>query len=270
MPNETIDLRLVNTYSLENRKNLVKLSDLIHPGQINSQISNKDFSQVVDYILKAHNEHRQVIWMMGAHVIKCGLGPLIIDLMEKGIITHIAGNGAVSIHDFELALIGETSEDVATGIEDGTFGMAEETGGLMHRALREGVRDGLGFGESLGRFIASHPCLHPEVSVLHRAYQLGIPMTIGSAGTCGSDEGVDTAYALIREICEEAGIQKKIAKIYSQQDAKIIKQKYYDGKINALQGAPKISEKTLYVVRLSLLWIFAKRSPLKTSSPIFL
>ena len=76
------------------------------------------------------------------------------------------------------------------------------------------------------------------------AHKLGIPMTIGSAGTCGSDEGVDTVYALIREICEEAGIHKKIAKIYSQQDIEIIKQKYRDGKINALHGAPEITEKT--------------------------
>ncbi|HZW02547.1 MAG TPA: SIS domain-containing protein, partial [Anaerolineaceae bacterium] len=121
---------------------------------------------------------RAVIWMMGAHVIKCGLGPLLIDLMEKGVITHIAGNGAVSIHDLELALIGETSEDVATSIEDGSFGMAEETGAIIHRALRRGALDGMGYGEALGRLIAEEELPHCEVSVLYHAYRLGVPATI--------------------------------------------------------------------------------------------
>lgn len=118
--------------------------------------------------------------MMGAHVIKSGLSLLLIDLMRRGIVTHVAGNGADSIHDFELALIGETSEDVATSLEDGTFGMAEETGALMHQAIREGARHGLGYGRAVGRFIAENADRFPfrEASVLYNAYTLGIAATI--------------------------------------------------------------------------------------------
>ncbi len=133
---------------------------------------------MVDAIIKARQAERPVIWMMGAHVIKCGLGPLLIDLMEKGIITHIAGNGAVSIHDAELAMIGETSEDVAMSIEDGSFGMADETGALIHQALRLGCLDGLGYGEALGKRIAEKKLPHRDISITYHAYRLHIPMTI--------------------------------------------------------------------------------------------
>jgi phosphoheptose isomerase len=98
--------------------------------------------------------------------------------MKRGLITHIAGNGAVAIHDFELALIGETSEDVATSIEDGTFGMVNETGTLIHQALRHGAKDRLGYGESLGRFICDNEFAHRDVSVLYHAYQFDIPFSV--------------------------------------------------------------------------------------------
>jgi phosphoheptose isomerase len=178
MPQKYINLREVQTYPLSERKNLVKLNDLILPGQIANPYESHELSQVANYIIKARQESNPVIWMMGAHVIKSGLGLIMIDLMKRGFITHIAGNGAVGIHDFELALIGETSEDVATSIEDGTFGMAEETGALIHQALRSGSMDRLGYGESLGRFITNHEFPHREVSVLYQAYQLNIPFTI--------------------------------------------------------------------------------------------
>jgi phosphoheptose isomerase len=132
----------------------------------------------MDAVFKAREAGRPVIWMMGAHVIKCGLGPLLIDLIKKGVITHIAGNGAVSIHDMELALIGETSEDVAASIEDGSFGMAEETGAHIHKALKYGVYDGLGYGEALGRYIGENNFPHRDISVIYKAYELGVPVTI--------------------------------------------------------------------------------------------
>lgn len=178
MPYPSIDLRKVSTYPIAQRQNLVKMSDLIFPDNSIPPMVSDDLDAVVDAVIKAREAGRPVVWMMGAHVIKCGLGPLLIDLMEKGVITHLAGNGAVSIHDTELAMIGETSEDVATSIEDGSFGMAYETGEVIYRALRQGVMDGLGYGESLGRFIAREKMPHREVSVLHAAYQLKIPMTI--------------------------------------------------------------------------------------------
>jgi len=117
--------------------------------------------------------------MYGAHVIKCGLGPLVSDMLARGYITHVATNGAGTIHDFELALIGETSEDVADAIETGMFGMAEETGALINRAVQSGVRDGLGYGESLGRFIMEDERFeYRDLSVLYHAYRLGIPLTV--------------------------------------------------------------------------------------------
>lgn len=178
MPYSYIDLRKVKTYSIYKRHNLVKFTDLIKPEDPVQHFENDELDQIVEYILRARNSSLQVIWMMGAHVIKCGLGPLIIDLMRKGIITHIAGNGAVAIHDLELALIGETSEDVATSIEDGTFGMAQETGFHTHKALRLGAQRGMGYGESLGSYIAQEKFPYREYSVLYNAFKLGIPMTL--------------------------------------------------------------------------------------------
>jgi phosphoheptose isomerase len=178
MPHKAIDLRKVKTVPLADRKNLVTLDDMIPPDEKPPEFESSELDQVVKAIIKARKNGRTVIWMMGAHVIKSGLGMILIDLMERGFIDHVAGNGAVSIHDFELALIGETSEDVATSIEDGTFGMAEETGTLIHQALRAGAGDGLGYGESLGRFIAEEDFAHKEASVLFHAWQLGIPLTI--------------------------------------------------------------------------------------------
>lgn len=185
MPHPFIDLKHVKTYPIRERKNLVKLKDLLQPGELTVDFTNDEIDHVIERIIEARQGDRPVIWMMGGHVIKSGLGPLLIELMRKKVITHVAGNGAVSIHDFEIAMIGETSEDVATSIEDGTFGMAEETGALMNRALRLGATDGLGYGESLGRYIEEAGFPFRQYSVLYNAYQLGVPMTIHA--TIGTD-----------------------------------------------------------------------------------
>jgi phosphoheptose isomerase len=188
---QPIDFTLVKTYPLAQRRNLVHLNDLIAPEAppppFDGDEVAHDLLTVAGCIVAARQAGRPVIWMMGAHVIKSGLSRVLIDLLQRGVVTHIAGNGAVSIHDFELALIGETSEDVATGLEDGTFGMADETGRLMHRAIRDGARDGLGYGAAIGRFIAENPALFPhrDVNVLYTAYTLGIPATIHA--TIGTD-----------------------------------------------------------------------------------
>jgi phosphoheptose isomerase len=178
LPYSSIDLKKVRTYPLSERHNLVKISDLVRPEDPLPSFENDEIDRVVESVVAARRNDRRVILMMGGHVIKCGLGPLLIDLMRKGVVTHIAGNGAISIHDFELAMIGETSEDVATGIEDGTFGMAEETGASINRALRLGAKDGLGYGESLGRYIDKCAFPYREYSVLYNAYKLGLPATI--------------------------------------------------------------------------------------------
>lgn len=177
---QPIDLRAVSTYPIAQRRNLVHREDLVMPGDPVPPFESPDLDAVIEQIIAARRAGRPVIAMMGGHVIKSGLSPLIIDLMRRGVITHVAGNGAVSIHDFELSLIGETSEDVPHALEDGSFGMAEETGALMHRALRAGARDGLGYGAAIGRFIDAHPELFPhrEIGVLYHAYALGVPATI--------------------------------------------------------------------------------------------
>ncbi|MFW6161775.1 MAG: hypothetical protein ACODAJ_03345, partial [Planctomycetota bacterium] len=127
----------------------------------------------------ARTSGKPVVWMLGGHVVKSGLSLLVIDLMMQGLVTHVAGNGAVSIHDFELALIGETSEDVAEGIEDGSFGMADETGRLINEAVQAGLADGLGYGEALGRLYATDDRFaHRDASILHAGYQHRVPVTI--------------------------------------------------------------------------------------------
>ncbi len=175
-----IDFSNVKTYPLAQRRNLVHIDDLLAIKKTPPPFDSPELGAVVAQVIAARRAGRPVIWMMGGHVIKSGLSRLLIDLMRRGIVTHVSGNGAVSIHDFELALIGETSEDVATSLEDGTFGMADETGRLMNRAIQEGARAGLGYGAAVGRFIAEHAEYFPfrEVNVLYNAYILGVPATI--------------------------------------------------------------------------------------------
>jgi phosphoheptose isomerase len=182
-----IDLSKVKTYPIAQRHNLVHMDDLIAIDAPAPAFDSMELDAVIAQVIAARSTGRPVIWMMGGHVIKSGLSRLLIALMQRGIVTHIAGNGAVSIHDFELALIGETSEDVATSLEDGTFGMADETGRLMNRAIQQGARDGLGYGAAIGRFITENTELFPfrEVNVLYNAYTLGIPATIHA--TIGTD-----------------------------------------------------------------------------------
>jgi rfaE bifunctional protein kinase chain/domain len=175
-----LDISKIKTYPLAQRRNLVHLTDLIDPDAPPPPFESRELEAVASQVISARLAGRPVIWMMGAHVIKSGLSRLLVRMLEMGILTHIAGNGAVSIHDFELALIGETSEDVAQSLEDGSFGMAEETSALMHQAIQEGARDGLGYGASIGRFMAAHPAWFPQraVSVLYNAYRLNVPATI--------------------------------------------------------------------------------------------
>jgi len=184
---QPLDTSRIKTYPIAQRRNLVHLADLLQPGGPLPVAAAPELDEVIAHLITARRAGRPVIWMCGAHVIKSGLSPLLIDLLRRGVITHFAGNGAVSIHDFELGLIGETSEDVASSLEDGSFGMAEETGAYMHRAIQAGVQAGLGYGAAVGRFMAENPALfqHLEVSVLHSAWRLGVPATIHA--TIGTD-----------------------------------------------------------------------------------
>ncbi len=176
-----LDFSKIKTISIKERKNKVKLSDLIKPENSEVLIKSKDFDELAKRIITAHNDKKQVIFMMGAHVIKTGMSLLIIDLMKKGVISHIAMNGAGPIHDFELAYIGETSEYVEKTIEDGTFGMIEETGRILNEAINEGARNNLGMGYSIGKKIDELNLKHKECSILWNAFKLGIPATVHAA-----------------------------------------------------------------------------------------
>ncbi len=141
----------------------------------------RDFLRVVDAIATAAGR-RAVVVMVGGHVVKTGLNRLLLELMRRRVITHLAMNGSGAIHDYEVARWGGTSEDVAAGLRDGSFGMAEETGREMNAAFTRGHREGWGMGEALARALAERADLaHPELSLLLGAHSLGIPLTVHAA-----------------------------------------------------------------------------------------
>ncbi|MGI8498677.1 MAG: hypothetical protein ACR2OG_13955 [Gemmatimonadaceae bacterium] len=141
----------------------------------------RDFLRVADAIAAAAGR-RGVVVMVGGHIVKTGLAPILLDLMRRGIITHLAMNGSAAIHDYEVARWGGTSEDVAAGLRDGTFGMAEETGRDMNEAFTRGMRERMGMGESLALSLEQGgPLAHPELSLLLGASRLGVPLTVHAA-----------------------------------------------------------------------------------------
>lgn len=176
-----LDFSKIKTISIKKRKNKVKLSDLIRPENSRIMIESGEFNELTGRIITAHKNKKQVILMMGAHVIKTGMSLLIIDLMKKGVVKHVAMNGAGPIHDFELALIGETSEYVERTIEDGTFGMIEETGRILNDAIKEGAKNGYGMGYAIGKKIDELNLPNKECSILWNAYKLNVPATVHAA-----------------------------------------------------------------------------------------
>ncbi len=181
---QSLDFSGITTYSAKNRINLVTIEKLMVPGVTEHETYTADgFDELIERIVTARKNGRPVIWSMGAHVVKNHLSRYIIELMKMGVITHIAANGATSIHDFELAYLGGTSEDVPTAIEDGSFGMWEETGAWMNEALQYGAKNGMGYGEALGFYIDIHPEKFPnrEDCILWNAYKLDIPATYAIA-----------------------------------------------------------------------------------------
>ena len=142
----------------------------------------RDFRRVVSAIVKAAREQRGVVLMLGGHVVKTGLSPVIIELMRRKIVTHLAMNGSAAIHDYEVARFGATSEDVAAGLRDGTFGMADETGRGLNGAFAEGQKNKIGMGEAVAVALAGESSLaNPELSLLLQALRLGIPATVHAA-----------------------------------------------------------------------------------------
>jgi hypothetical protein len=175
------------------RPNKVSASEFAHPpatdrsfgaflASLPDILVARDFRRVVSAIVDAARRRKAVIVMLGGHVVKTGLAPLLIDLMRRRVITHLAMNGSAAIHDYEIARFGATSEDVAAGLRDGTFGMAEETGRGINEAFIRGMEMGWGMGEAVARALAAEPALmHPELSILLAAHQLGVPTSVHAA-----------------------------------------------------------------------------------------
>jgi hypothetical protein len=186
---EPLDFSRIRTYALAERANKVAIADFagIHAkGDSLAAFLDKlprflvanDFLAVAAAVAQAVRDGRPVVVMMGAHPIKCGLNPVLVDAMRRGIISAVAFNGAGAIHDFETAFQGETSEDVQHGLDDGSFGMVDETSRLMNTALEAGVRAGLGAGETLGRAILDATYPNRRLSILATGAELGIPVTV--------------------------------------------------------------------------------------------
>ncbi len=169
------------------RLNILPLTERVHDLQLES-ILNKPHGKRIAFdhpaigvlaqaIVEAHRRDRAVIFCCGAHVLRTGNAPLLIDLMQRGLLTHLALNGAGAIHDFELAMIGQTCESVARYVSEGQFGLWKESS-ILNDAVNAGYRDGLGFGEAAGRWIEDNKYPHRETSVLAAGYRLHVPVTV--------------------------------------------------------------------------------------------
>lgn len=177
---EKIDFTKTTTYSAADRHNLVRIDTLATPGVfVPEPFTSDEYETLVQNLIQAKQHGKTVTCFIGAHVIKCGLSRYLIWLMQNKFITHLASNGAGSIHDFELAYLGGTSEHVPTAIEDGSFGMWEETGRWMNEAIIQGHAKGYGYGQSLANYVNENKAKFPNLEdcVFYRAYEMGVPMT---------------------------------------------------------------------------------------------
>ena len=186
-----LTLGAVHTYPLASRKSKVSVRDFAKPPARNASLTKfldslpnilaaEDLRHLLVAIRRARKQRKAILWGLGGHVIKVGLGPVLIDLMQRGFISGIAMNGAALIHDFEIALAGNTSEDVEAGLGGGQFGMAEETGKYLNEIAKLAYRIRIGYGEAAGQFLSSG-ILDPryaDSSVLMAAYKRGIPVTV--------------------------------------------------------------------------------------------
>lgn len=188
-PYEEFDLSDVRTYPLASRKSKASAEDFGKPyvrgsglpgllASLPAVLAAADFKAIVAALCEARTAGAGIIWGLGAHVVKTGLSPILIDLMERGFVSALATNGAGVIHDFEIALAGATSEDVEEALGPGRFGMAEETGRLLNGAINDGVARGLGIGQAVGRFLVESQAPHARLSLAATAHRLGIPLTV--------------------------------------------------------------------------------------------
>jgi hypothetical protein len=184
-----INLDEVSTYPLASRQSKVTVADFATPVTESSSLSDylaslpnilavQTLRDLATQVRRARNLQKPIIWGIGGHVIKTGLGPIIIDLMRRGFVTAIAANGSVLVHDVEIAIAGSTSEDVDATLRAGGFGGAEETGNLLNRAAREGANEGIGLGEAVGRALLVLKPKHQSGSLLCAAFEAHVPFTV--------------------------------------------------------------------------------------------
>jgi hypothetical protein len=188
-PYDEFDLSDVRTYPLASRPSKARREDFARPwdpstgmpGFVDSlpkMLASADFRAVVAAMRSARDAGRGIVWGFGAHVLKVGLGPILIDLMDRGYVSALAMNGAGIIHDVEIALAGQTSEDVDAALGKGQFGMSEETGRVVNDVITAGVGRGLGLGQSVVEWIGQASPAHADVSVLAAAARLAVPVTV--------------------------------------------------------------------------------------------
>jgi hypothetical protein len=186
---EPIDLSHVSTYPLASRPSKVTADDFARPTASDSSLKYfldslpnilavRELRELAKVIIQAKNSGRAIIIGLGGHVIKTGLSPILIDLLRRGFVTAVAMNGSAMIHDFEIALVGATSEDVDATLGSGTFGMAEETGRIINEAVTAGAKDKIGMGEAIGRQLDLMQPAHSGKSLLHTAYGSRVPVTV--------------------------------------------------------------------------------------------
>lgn len=179
----------IKSYPIKDRESKVSVEDFGSPWKAGGSfkdwmnslpgiLAGKDLLLVADRIVQAVKNSKSFLLGMGAHPIKVGLNPVIIDLMKRGVLTGIALNGAGIIHDSETAMIGQTSEDVSAGLGQGNFGMAEETGRLLNEAISSGAASNIGLGKAVGKMLVEERFPYNDRSILASAYEIGVPVTV--------------------------------------------------------------------------------------------
>jgi hypothetical protein len=188
-PYEEFDLSGVRTYPLASRASKARAADFARPvprgatfktwfDSLPAILGAEQLRRAVDAVVQARNRNGGIVWGLGAHVIKTGVSPVLIDLMQRGFVSAVAMNGAGIIHDFEIALSGATSEDVGESLGPGRFGMAEETALMLNEAIRDGAGRGQGLGQAVAACLAARNPPHADSSIAVAGHRLGIPITV--------------------------------------------------------------------------------------------
>ena len=189
LPYEEFDLSDVRTYPLASRQSKARVEDFARPVErgatfrawldsLPDMLGARDVRRVVDAMVAARRRNAAIVWGIGAHVIKTGVSPVLIDLMRRGYVSALAMNGAGIIHDFEIALSGATSEDVDEALGAGRFGMADETGRVLNGIIRTAADRRQGLGQAVGSFLAEQNAPHADRSLAVAAHRLGVPLTV--------------------------------------------------------------------------------------------